>query len=93
MTKVYRNLYPQVYDWDNLLFAWQKARKGKRGQPPAATFEANLADNLLDLQEGLAAKTYQPGGYVSFTIHEPKLHSAIPCKPRNRVFDKNSVSQ
>ena len=32
--KVYRQLYPQVYDWENLLLAWRKARKGKRGQPP-----------------------------------------------------------
>lgn len=80
MTKVYRNLYPQVHDWENLLSAWRNARKGKRGQPPAAAFEQNLTDNLLDLQEELEAKTYQPGGYVSFTIHEPKqrLISAAP---------------
>ena len=25
MTHVYRHLYPQVYDWDNLLQAWRKA--------------------------------------------------------------------
>lgn len=84
MTKVYRNLYPHVYDWENLLLAWRKARKGKRGQPPAAAFEQNIADNLLDLQEELAAKSYQPGGYVSFTIREPKqrLISAAPFRDR-----------
>ena len=37
MSKVYRQLYLQVYEWENLLLAWRKARKGKRGshrQPP-----------------------------------------------------------
>lgn len=50
MGKVYRHLYPQVCEWDNLLLAWRKARKGKRGQPPAATFEMNAAENLLTIQ-------------------------------------------
>jgi hypothetical protein len=47
---VYRHLYAQVYDWENLLLAWRKARRGKRGLPPAATFEMNVAENLLTLQ-------------------------------------------
>ena len=82
--KVYRHLYAQVYDWENLLLAWARARKGKRGQPPAATFEMNVAQNLLALQEELAEKRYQPGGYVSFHIHEPKrrLISAAPFRDR-----------
>ena len=53
MGKVYRHLYPQVCDWDNLMLAWRKARCGKRGQPLAATFEMNLDWNLLALQEEL----------------------------------------
>ena len=46
MDRVYRHLYPQVYAWENLLHAWAKARKGKRGHPPAASFEMNVAENL-----------------------------------------------
>jgi RNA-directed DNA polymerase len=81
---VYRHLYAQVYDWENLLLAWRKAAKGKRGQPPAASFEMNVAQNLLAIQEELAEKRYQPGGYVSFHIHEPKrrLISAAPFRDR-----------
>lgn len=84
MGKVYRHLYPQVYDWENLLLAWRKARKGKRGQAPAATFELDAAHHLLELQAELAEQRYQPGGYVSFTIHEPKrrLISAAPFRDR-----------
>jgi RNA-directed DNA polymerase len=83
---VYRHLYPQVYAWENLLLAWRKARKGKRGGGPAATFEMNAAENLLVIQQELVEKSYQPGAYVSFHIHEPKrrLISAAPFRDRVR---------
>jgi len=64
-------LYNQIYDWENLRRAYQKAAKGKRGKPAAADFEYHLADNLLALQTELQAKTYQPGPYHSFYIHDP----------------------
>ena len=78
--KTHRHLYSQVHDWDNLYLAWRKARKGKRSRPPAATFEFNLEANLLQLERELAEKTYTPGSYTSFYIHEPKrrLISAAP---------------
>ncbi|MFC1463970.1 MAG: hypothetical protein ACFLMY_03885 [Candidatus Brachytrichaceae bacterium NZ_4S206] len=31
-----REIYPQVYDWDNLWLAYEKAARGKRGHAPAA---------------------------------------------------------
>ena len=84
MGKVYRHLYAQVHDWENLLLAWAKARKGKRGFYPAADFEMNVAENLLAIQAELAEGRYGPGPYVSFTIHEPKrrLISAAPFRDR-----------
>jgi len=82
--RTYRRLYGQVYDWDNLYLAYRKARKGKRGRQPAASFEFDLEQNLVQLQEELAARTYQPGSYQSFYIHEPKrrLISAAPFRDR-----------
>ena len=84
MGRVYRHLYGQVYDWDNLLLAWRKARRGKRGLPPAATFELNAAENLLGIQAELEERRYAPGAYLSFHIHEPKrrLISAAPFRDR-----------
>jgi retron-type reverse transcriptase len=78
------NLYPQVWSFENLYLAYRKARKGKRGRAPAATFEFNLESNLLQLQEELETKTYRPGPYTSFYIHEPKrrLISAAPFRDR-----------
>jgi retron-type reverse transcriptase len=80
----HHNLYSQVWDWDNLLLAYRKASKGKRGKPPAASFEYHLEDNLIQLQRELQDQSYRPGHYVSFYIHEPKqrLISAAPFRDR-----------
>ncbi len=64
MTKRYFNLYPQVTAWENLEWAYHRARtpfpshsdggalgEGKRGRAPAADFERRLEDNLVDLQQ------------------------------------------
>jgi RNA-directed DNA polymerase len=77
-------VYAQICSWDNLLLAHRRASKGKRGKRPAARFEHRLEDNLIALQEELLAKTYRPGAYDSFHIHEPKrrLISAAPFRDR-----------
>jgi len=82
--KSYKNLYPQLCTWENLYGAWRRARRGKRGREPAASFEFDLEGNLLRLQRELRAQTYRPGAYTSFTIHEPKrrLISAAPFRDR-----------
>ena len=77
-------MYAQMCQWQNLLLAYRRASKGKRGRPAAAGFEHRLEDNLLDLQGELLEKRYRPGPYVSFLIHEPKrrLISAAPFRDR-----------
>ncbi|MFK7843961.1 MAG: reverse transcriptase domain-containing protein, partial [Rhodothermales bacterium] len=68
----------------NLLLAYQKAAKGKRGHLNVARFEFHLEKNLLLLQEKLITKLYTPATYVNFYIHEPKrrLISAAPFPDR-----------
>lgn len=77
-------LQKRLTTWQNLNLAYQKASCGKRGLAPAAEFEYSLADNLLDVQRELIEKSYTPGRYHSFYIHEPKrrLISAAPFRDR-----------
>jgi RNA-directed DNA polymerase len=77
-------MYEQLCSWENLLLAYRKASKGKRGQANAAAFEFRLEDNLLILQAELRTQIYSPGAYHSFLIHEPKkrLISAAPFRDR-----------
>jgi RNA-directed DNA polymerase len=82
--KTYSNLYPQVWDFENLYLAYRKARKGKRSRPGAADFERVQDDELLALQDELRTFSYQPGAYHNFHIHDPKkrLISAAPFRDR-----------
>jgi retron-type reverse transcriptase len=77
-------MYEKLTSWDNLLLAYKKASKGKRGLPYVAAFELHLEENLLQLQNELRDRTYRPGQYSSFYIHEPKrrLISAAPFRDR-----------
>ena len=77
-------MYTKICAWENLRIAHRRAAGGKRGKPAAAAFEYNLAENLLMLQEKLIDRTYQPGAYYSFIIHDPKrrLISAAPFRDR-----------
>ena len=76
--------YKNLCNWENLWLAWRKAARGKRGKVAAAAFEYKLEDNLLSLQTELREKSYQPGKYNTFYIHEPKkrLISAAPFRDR-----------
>lgn len=78
------SLYTRICSWQNLLLAFRKASKGKRGKAPAVAFEYRLEDNLVNLQTELKNKTYRPGTYHSFYIHDPKrrLISAAPFRDR-----------
>ncbi|MBK8798512.1 MAG: RNA-dependent DNA polymerase [Anaerolineales bacterium] len=77
-------MYAQVCSWENLLLAYRRASKGKRGHANVAAFEHHLEENLVDLQDDLLTQCYWPGAYASFYIHEPKrrLISAAPFRDR-----------
>lgn len=76
--------YKKLIAWPNLLLAYQKASKGKRGKVAVATFELRLEDHLLALQDKLNKFSWRPAGYEHFYIHDPKrrLISAAPFADR-----------
>jgi RNA-directed DNA polymerase len=77
-------MFERICSWKNLLLAWRKASRGKRGHRCVAQFEHRLEEQLLELQQELRSQTYQPGAYASFYVHEPKrrLISAAPFRDR-----------
>ena len=78
-------MFAQIASWDNLLLAYQRAAKGKRGQPNVAAFEYRLEDNLHTLRADLLDRSYRPGPYTSFYIHEPKRRLIRAAPFRDRV--------
>lgn len=83
--KTYKNLYPQIVDFGNILYAWKKARKGKRYKAASTRFELDLELNLVSIQQDLVDETYRPGRYDSFMVHEPKRRKISAAPFRDRV--------
>ncbi|MDX2139535.1 MAG: reverse transcriptase/maturase family protein [Chloroflexota bacterium] len=84
MATTFNHLYPQIASFEAIYQAWRQARRGKRYTAAAAAFERNLDVELLTLHQELAAESWQPGGFRSFTVHEPKRRkiSAAPFGDR-----------
>jgi len=82
--KTYKHLYARLCSFENLFLAYQKAKKGKSSKAPVADFMRVREDELFALQNELQSKTYLPGAYHSFYIHDPKrrLISAAPFRDR-----------
>jgi RNA-directed DNA polymerase len=83
--KRFGNLWQRLIAFENLLRAANKASKGKRFRPPVVRFHFNLEHELWSLHEELAAKTYQPGGYRTFYLYEPKKRQISAAPYRDRV--------
>ncbi|MBL8485307.1 MAG: hypothetical protein JNJ60_24130 [Rhodocyclaceae bacterium] len=77
--------FARICSWDNLLEAYRKAARGKRGRATAARFEFDLAERLLELKRDLETGRYRPGGYVHFFVHEPKRRKISAAPFRDRV--------
>lgn len=98
--KRYGYLYEQIFDFENLYYAYLEARKEKRYRDDVLKFSANLEENLIQIQNELIWKTYEVGRYREFYVYEPKkrLIMALPFKDRvvqwaiyrvlNPIFDR-----
>ena len=78
-------LFDAVTEWDNLWQAFAVAARGKRRKGSAAAFEQQVADRLVTVQDELRSKSYRPGAYRHFFIHEPKRRKISAAPFRDRV--------
>jgi retron-type reverse transcriptase len=83
--KRHGHLWHQVVSFEALLRAADNARKGKRFRPAVAAFHFDQERELLKLHEELTTKSYQPGAYRSFFIHQPKKRQISAAPYRDRV--------
>lgn len=65
--------------------AYRQAARGKRARFSTASFDHQLADHLLELQDELQTRCYQPGGYRHFYLHEGKRRKISAAPFRDRV--------
>ncbi|GAB6170800.1 RNA-directed DNA polymerase [Paradesulfitobacterium aromaticivorans] len=82
--RTHKNLYPAIYDFENLYYAYLKARSGHRFDKDVLIFSDSLESNLIQLQNEIIWKTHRTGPYRCFYVHEPKtrLVAALPFRDR-----------
>ena len=85
MPVTYKNLYDAVIDFDNLLEAYSRARRGKQQTDEMRRFQFNLEMNLWNLHGELKDGTYQPGPYRHFRIVDPKPRKISAAPFRDRI--------
>ena len=83
--KTFKNLYRQVYTFDNLYEAARKARKHKRYKLYTLEFDRRLEENLWELHHELKDREYVPGDYTQFKIKRPKERLITSAPYRDRV--------
>jgi hypothetical protein len=77
-------LFRELCDPAHLIRSARSAAKGKKRRPDAARFLLDMEPECFRLAAELAAGSWQPGSYHTFTIREPKprLISAAPFRDR-----------
>lgn len=86
MGKKFRNLYEQIYQWDNLLAAYAEARRGKTYSSSYLRFKEYYLANLRQLQLRLIGGGWRPDPQLEFEIIDPKKRM-IACQSfRDRVL-------
>lgn len=83
--KSYKRLYFQLYSYENLELAFQKARKGKTLKNYVIEFELDLEKNLKQLQYELENFIYSPSSLTTFTVRDPKTRKISASHFRDRV--------
>ena len=84
MPKPHTHLIEEIASFENLLEASRRALRGKRNLPGPANFQMGLEKHLLRLRGQLKNGTWQPSGFRTFMVKDPKprMISAAPFADR-----------
>ncbi len=84
MAKTFKNIFPEIASFQNLLLASKKAQNGKRYRESTLIFNMDLERNLFRLHDELLHKIYHHGPYHDFIVKDAKkrLISAAPYRDR-----------
>lgn len=83
--KKIKNLFPKIYDFENLFYAYKDGIRQKRDRPDIMAYTENLEENLITLQNELIWLTYEVGRYRMFYVYEPKRRLIMALQFKDRV--------
>lgn len=79
------NIYPRIYDYEELYNSYLEARKNKRYRDDVLKYTDDLESNLIELQNELIWQTYKVGAYRPFFVYEPKKRLVMALDFKDRV--------
>lgn len=83
--KKIKGLFPKIYDFENLFYAYKAAIKSKRYRQDVMEYTDRLEDNLIILQNELIWGLYEVGRYNIFYVYEPKKRLIMSLLFKDRV--------
>lgn len=85
-------MFANICDLEQLIRAYQSARRGKRSKPRVCQFDFFLENNLIKLRYLLSSGSYIPSPYAHFTIYDPKTRQVAAPAFNDRVLQHSLVS-
>jgi len=79
------SLFNQIISLENLFFAWDKFKKGKKNKLDVQEFEFNLEKNIFQIHRDIKDGNYTHSPYESFYIKDPKQRNIHKATVRDRV--------
>ena len=83
--KSHKNIYSKIYNLNNLVISWRKAKKGKTKKKDVIEFEKDLGKNLLNLHKELKDESYSPKPLTNFPLRDPKTRKISKSDFKDRV--------
>ena len=80
-----KNIFPEIYDFENLLGAHKDGSMGKRYRPDVLEYTAHKEENLIELQNEFMWGTYKVGTYRMFYVYEPKKRLIMSLQFKDRI--------
>lgn len=88
-----KNIFPKIYDFENLFNAYKAAIKCKRYREDVMQYTDKLEENLIELQNEFIWKTYTVGRYNIFYVYEPKKRMIMSLQFKDRIAQHAIYSQ
>ena len=72
-----KNIFPIIYDFENLFNAYKAGIKCKRYRPDVMAYTDKLEENLIELQNEFIWQTYTVGRYNIFAVYSADITAAL----------------
>lgn len=83
--KTHKNLYVRLCKMDNVILAYEKARKEKSKKQSVIEFDKKTKENLEQLQKELIEMTYKPKPLKRFIVRDPKTRTIHASAFKDRI--------